>query len=39
LLLGLARPVGDLEVPDLVGKYSIEDKDFFQNLKESEASG
>jgi hypothetical protein len=39
LLLGLAQPVGDLEVPDLVGKYSIEDEDFFQNLKESEASG
>ncbi|KAG2088474.1 uncharacterized protein F5147DRAFT_658694 [Suillus discolor] len=39
LLLGLAWPVGDLEVPDLVGKYSIKDEDFFQNLKESEASG
>jgi hypothetical protein len=39
LLLSLAQPVGDLEVPDLVGKYSIKDEDFFQNLKESEASG
>ncbi|KAG2061325.1 hypothetical protein BDR06DRAFT_966316 [Suillus hirtellus] len=39
LLLGLAWPVGDLEVPDPVGKYSIEDEDFFQNLKASEAGG
>ncbi|KAG2051209.1 hypothetical protein BDR06DRAFT_973927 [Suillus hirtellus] len=39
LLLGLAWPVGDLEVLDLVGKYSIEDEDFFQNLKASEAGG
>ncbi|KAG2109469.1 hypothetical protein BD769DRAFT_1392524 [Suillus cothurnatus] len=32
-------PIGDLEVPDSVGRYSIENEDFFQNLKESEASG
>jgi hypothetical protein len=39
LLLSLAPPIGDLEVPDSVGRYSIENEDFFQNLKESEASG
>ncbi|KAG2087848.1 hypothetical protein BD769DRAFT_1396433 [Suillus cothurnatus] len=39
LLLSLAPPVGDLEVPDPVGRYSIENEDFFQNLKESETSG
>ncbi|KAG2353403.1 hypothetical protein BDR07DRAFT_1496317 [Suillus spraguei] len=38
LLLGLAQPVGDSEVPDPVGEYNVEDEDFFQNLKESGAS-
>jgi hypothetical protein len=36
LLLGLAQPVGDSEVPDPAGEYSIKDEDFFQNLKESD---
>lgn len=39
LLLGLARPVGDLEVPDPIGEFSTEDEDFFQNLKESVTGG
>jgi hypothetical protein len=39
LLLGLARPVGDSEVPDPAGEYNIEEEDFFQNLKESETGG
>ncbi|KAG2740628.1 hypothetical protein P692DRAFT_20880861 [Suillus brevipes Sb2] len=36
LLLGLAQPVGDSEVPDPAGEYSIKYEDFFQNLKESD---